>query len=153
MKRIAILLFILIFLLCSCSTTAEKSTTNTSNSKSEDLSYENINELADFKCYISHNDNIVTIEGYSAKELYNLIGNAKGEEIQTSTYPDGDYVYLVFYNSTEEYPSKNANEFYGAYTIYDNGILNYSRSPYHSAAFNYKLNSNIFNSIINIMTS
>ncbi len=152
MKRLILLLCSFVFLMSSCSKTTDNSATDPSYHNPVDLSYDNINNLTDFKCYISHNDNIATIDGSSAKELYKLIWDAKGEEIYTTSNADGDYVYMVFYNSLEEYPSENINEFFGTYTVSDDGILTFSVSPYQSLAFDYKLNSNIFNSILDIIS-
>lgn len=134
---------------------------NTNNTTTEysdfdpvDLSYENIAELTDFKCYISSQENTLTVNGTCAKELYNLVYNEMSKRDHIPVSSDGKYVYLVFYNSEEEFPSNSikANSFRGTYTIYDDGLLVFSGSPYHSAAFSYKVDSYLYDSVIGIIS-
>ena len=113
-----------------------------------DLSYEHILELNHFKCYASYLDQETTIEGEEAKELYKIV-SASNEGIEHSpSSSQNDYIYLVFYNSTYNYPSADeTTEFYGCYFIYSDGLLQFSGSPYHSAIFSYELKNSIFNDV------
>lgn len=113
----------------------------------------NLNQLTDFKCYAAYQDATITIDGIPAKDLYNLISGAAKEQEHNPASSNKNYIYLVFYNSEAEFPLEeiNTNSFWGAYTIYDDGSLVFSKSPYHSAASDYQLDSNIYYSVIDII--
>ena len=113
-----------------------------------DLSYEHILELNHFKCYASYLDQETTIEGEEAKELYKTVSESKTGIEHSPTSSQSNYIYLVFYNSTYNYPSADeTTEFYGCYFIYSDGLLQFSGSPYHSAIFSYELKNSIFNDV------
>lgn len=154
MKRIICLLFVFVFLLHGCvsnnSEPADNSATNTSNYDPVDLSYVNVEQLSDFKCYVSYDNEAVTVDGVRAKELYKLTYSALHGQGNTSAFPDSKYVYLVFYTSPDEFPSENIDTFYGSYTIHEDGLLVFSGSPYHSAAFTYETEPGLFYSVIDI---
>ena len=114
-----------------------------------DLSYEHILELNHFKCYASYLDQETTIEGEEAKELYKIVSESNEGIEHSPSSSQNDYIYLVFYNSTSDYPSTDERtEFYGSYYIYSDGLLQFSGSPYHSAVFSYKLKNNIFDDVL-----
>jgi len=137
------LAFLLITLFCGCKD-------NPSDGyDAADMSYEHISELNNFKCYAEYLDKNTTIEGETAKELYKAVTEA-GEGLEHSAATSqGDYIYLVFYNSTDVYPSSDkVTEFYGCYHIYSDGLLRFAGSPYHSAIFSYQLEKSIFDSVL-----
>ena len=114
-----------------------------------DLSYEHILELNHFKCYASYLDQETTIEGEEAKELYKIVSESNEGIEHSPSSSQNDYIYLVFYNSTSDYPSTDERtEFYGSYYIYSDGLLQFSGSPCHSAVFSYKLKNNIFDDVL-----
>ena len=114
-----------------------------------DLSYEHILELNHFKCYASYLDQETTIEGEEAKELYKIVSESNEGIEHSPSSSQNDYIYLVFYNSTSDYPSTDKiTEFYGTYWVFSDGLLQFSGSPYHSAIFSYKLNNNIFDDVL-----
>ncbi|MBE6663914.1 MAG: hypothetical protein E7602_05370 [Ruminococcaceae bacterium] len=114
-----------------------------------DLSYEHILELNDFKCYAVYLEQKTTIEGEEAKELYKIASGSKAGIEHSPASSQNNYIYLVFYNSTSDYPSANERtEFYGSYFVYSDGLLQFSGSPYHSAIFSYKLKNNIFDDVL-----
>ena len=114
-----------------------------------DLSYEHILELIDFKCYASYHDQKTTIDGEEAKELYKIVSESNAGIEHSPSSSQSDYIYLVFYNSTSDYPSTDERtEFYGSYYIYSDGLLQISGSPYHSAIFSYKSKNNIFDEVL-----
>ena len=166
MKRLFCFLLIALTLitLTACDTNDSNSDTdeleNTNNTTTEysnfepvDLSYENVAKLTDFKCYVSSQEKTITVDGTCAKDLYNLVYNEMSKRDHTPTSSNGNYVYLVFYNSEEEFPTENIKvaSFRGTYTIYDDGLLVFSGSPYHSAAFNYKIDSDLYDSVIDMI--
>ena len=110
-----------------------------------DFSYEHILELNHFKCYASYLDQETTIEGEEAKELYKIVSESNEGIEHSPSSSQNDYIYLVFYNSTSDYPSTDERtEFSGSYYIYSDGLLQFSGSPYCSAVYSYKLKNNIF---------
>ena len=114
-----------------------------------DLSYEHILELNHFKCYASYLDQETTIEGEEAKELYKIVSESNEGIEHSPSSSQNDYIYLVFYNSTSDYPTTDERtEFYGSYYVYSDGLLQFSGSPYHSAVFSYKLKNNIFDDVL-----
>ena len=121
---------------------------NTNNTTTEYYNFE-----PDFKCYVSSQEKTITVDGTCAKDLYNLVYNEMSKRDHTPTSSNGNYVYLVFYNSEEEFPTENIKvaSFWGTYTIYDDGLLVFSGSPYHSAAFNYKIDSDLYDSVIDMI--
>jgi len=145
MKKISIL-FVSILLLnlfsgCQFNKSTEYDTVN--------LSYEHILELNHFKCYASYLDQETTIEGEEAKELYKIVSESNEGIEHSPSSSQNDYIYLVFYNSTSDYPSTDERtEFYGSYHIYSDGLLRFTGSPYHSAIFSYQLEKSIFNSVL-----
>lgn len=168
MKRLfCLLLFTMLFIsLTACgahngnletnrSEATDNTTADSSNFESVDLSYENVAKLTDFKCYVSYQEKDLTIDGTRAKDLYNIVHNEMNKREHTPTFSYGNNVHLVFYNSKEEYPSKNINaiSFWGTYTIYEDGLLVFSGSPFHSAAFAYKIESSLYNSVIDIISN
>lgn len=163
MKRLfCLLISIMIFIpLTACRThnsnldTIESETTDntiadSSNFEPIDLSYENVAKLTDFKCYVSFREKSFTINGSRAKDLYNIVHENTNEALDTPSFSDKNYVYLVFYNNKEDYPSENisANNYYGIYAIYEDGVLEFSGSPYHSAIFEYKTEPNLYNLVV-----
>ena len=155
-KRLFYLLLtgIILFSLTACGPNKGQADTITNSSIFDpvDLSYENIAQLTDFKCYAAYQDTTTTVDGVRAKDLYHLLcGAIQGQE-HTPTFSDGNSVYLVFYSSEAEYPLDKTNtRFLGTYTIYDDGLLVFSGSPFHSAAFDYKLESDIYHSVMDII--
>ena len=114
-----------------------------------DLSYEHILELNDFKCYASYLDQTTTIEGEEAKELYKTVFESTEGLEHSPASSQNDYIYLVFYNSTSDYPSTDERtEFFGSCWVYSDGLLQFSESPYHSAIFSYNLKNNIFDDVL-----
>ncbi len=167
MKRLfCLLLSIIIFIsLTACGThdrnletNKSEATDNTavdsSNFGPVDLSYDNVAKLTDFKCYISYQEKTLTVDGTRAKDLYKLMCIEMNKQEHTPIFSDGNYVYLVFYNSKEEYPAENINvtSYLGTYAIYEDGLLVFSMSPYHSASFAYKLESSLYNSVIDVIS-
>ena len=113
------------------------------------MSCDHICELNDFKCYVSYLDKNTTIEGEKAKELYKAVTESSAGLEHSPAFSQSDYIYLVFYNSTDVYPSSDkVTEFYGCYHIYSDGLLQFAGSPYHSAIFSYQLEKSIFNSVL-----
>ena len=114
-----------------------------------DLSYEHILELNDFKCYASYLDEKTTIEGEKAKELYKAVAGSQEGLQHSPTPPRSDGIEVVFYNSTATYPSSDdVTEFYGCYSIYSDGLLQFTGSPYHSSLFSYQLENSLFDSVL-----
>ncbi len=114
-----------------------------------DMSYEHISELNDFKCYASYLDKNTTIEGETAKELYKEVTESTVGLEHSLASSQSDYIYLVFYNSTDVYPSSDKiTEFYGCYFIYSDRLLQFAGSPYHSATFSYQPEKSIFTSVL-----
>ena len=107
MKKISCLFLVLLIILCGCS--ANGSDYN----DAVDLSYERICELNDFKCYVSYLEQKITIEGEEAKELYKIVSESNEGIEHSPSSSQNDYIYLVFYNSTYNYPSADeTTEFY-----------------------------------------
>ena len=143
MKKISCWFLVLLTILCGCSVNS------TDDYNAIDWSYEHICELSDFKCYASYLDQKITIEGEAAKELYKTVSESMAKTEPSSTSSQSDYIYLVFYNSTSDYPSADeVTEFYGSYFVYHDELLRFSGSPYHSAIFSYKLENSIFNDVL-----
>ena len=142
MKKISCLFLVLLTLLCGCGVN------NSNGYDAVDLSYEHICELSNFKCYASYLDQEITIEGEQAKELYKTVSESNTGIEHSPTSSQSNYIYLVFYNSTYNYPSADeTTEFYGCYFIYSDGLLQFSGSPYHSAIFSLELKNSIFNDV------
>jgi hypothetical protein len=142
MKKISCLFLVLLTFLCGCGVN------NSNGYDAVDLSYEHICELSNFKCYASYLDQEITIEGEQAKELYKTVSESNTGIEHSPTSSQSNYIYLVFYNSTYNYPSADeTTEFYGCYFIYSDGLLQFSGSPYHSAIFSYELKNSIFNDV------
>ena len=145
MKKISCLFVALVLLTLFCGCNVSKS----NDYVAVDLSYEHILELNHFKCYASYLDQETTIEGEEAKELYKIVSESNEGIEHSPSSSQNDYIYLVFYNSTSDYPSADERtEFYGSYYIYSDGLLQFSGSPYHSAVFSYKLKNNIFDDVL-----
>ena len=142
MKKISCLFLVLLTFLCGCGVN------NSNGYDAVDLSYEHICELSNFKCYASYLDQEITIEGEQAKELYKTVSESNIGIEHSPTSSQSNYIYLVFYSSTYNYPSADeTTEFYGCYFIYSDGLLQFSGSPYHSAIFSYELKNSIFNDV------
>ena len=145
MKKISCLFVALLLQTLFCGCNVSKS----NDYDAIDLSYEHILELNHFKCYASYLDQETTIEGEEAKELYKTVFESNEGIEHSPSSSQNDYIYLVFYNSTSDYPSTDERtEFYGSYHIYSDGLLQFSGSPYHSAVFSYKLKNNIFDDVL-----
>ena len=145
MKKISCLFVALVLLTLFCGCNVSKS----NDYDAVDLSYEHILELNDFKCYASYLDQETTIEGEEAKELYKTVFESNAGIEHSPASSQSDYIYLVFYNSSSNFPSADeVTEFYGSYHVYSDGLLQFSGSPYHSAVFSYKLKNNIFDDVL-----
>lgn len=152
MKRFICLLFSITILFCGCDSSSTSNTTP-SDFNPIDLSYEHVVQLTDFKCLFSYQDTNTTIEGDQAKELYKLVSKAMREPEHTPTSPDSDYVHMVFYNGVEASLPSNITQYYGTYTIYEDGWLAFALSPYHSASFDYKLETDLFDTVIEMISN
>ena len=145
MKKISCLVVALLLLTLFCGCNVSKS----NDYDAVDMSYKHICELNDFKCYVSYLDKNTTIEGEKAKELYKAITESSAGLEPSPAFSQSDSIYLVFYNSTYDYPSADKiTEFYGCYFVYSDGLLRFTGSPYHSAIFSYQLEKSIFNSVL-----
>ena len=143
MKKISCLFLVLLLILCGCNVN------DSDDIGAVDLSYEHISKLNNFKCYASYLDQEITVEGEAAKELYKTVFESKTNVEHSPESPQSDYIYLVFYNSTSDYPSADKiTEFYGCYFVYSDGLLRFTGSPYQSAIFSYQLEKSIFNSVL-----
>ena len=162
MKRLmcAIVMMLLLFCGCEAGVDTDVAPTNSDRPASHsfkpvDLSLENVLQLTDFKCYVSHNNETFTIEGEGAKSLYKIIISSEKEQI-SHTLSKSDSVYLLFYNSSEYYSAGNDNfdvtDFYGAYSVFDNGVMNFSGSPFMSAIYSYKTDATLFQTVIKCIT-
>ncbi len=143
MKKISCLFLVLLLILCGCNVN------DSDDIGAVDLSYEHISKLNNFKCYASYLDQEITVEGEAAKELYKTVFESKTNVEHSPESSQSDYIYLVFYNSTSDYPSTdNAADFYGCYHVYSDGLLRFTGLPYQSAIFSYQLEKSIFNSVL-----
>ena len=118
MKKISCLFFVLLIILCGCSD-------NVFNDNDiVDLSYVHIRELNDFKCYAVYLDQKTTIDGEEAKELYKTVSESNAGIEHSPASSQNDCIYLVFYNSTSDYPSTDERmDFYGSYYVYYSAFL------------------------------
>ena len=145
MKKVRCLFLVLLLLTLFCGCKDSKA----NEYDAVDMSYEHISELNDFKCYASYLDKNTTIEGETAKELYKVVTESSEGLEHSPASSQSDYIYLVFYNSTDVYPSSDeVTEFYGCYFIYSDGLLRFAGSPYHSAIFSYQPEKSIFISVL-----
>ena len=146
MRKIKYLFAILLSLTLFCGCNSG----DTSNPAPIDVSYEHVRELQDFKCYITYLDKSTTVGGEKAKELYKKIIEAKNGIEHSPANSESNYAYIVFYNDEGTYPTSYNQEieFYGCYSVYADGLLSFSASPYNSAVLSYQLKDSILDSVI-----
>lgn len=133
MKRIICLLAAIAILLCGCG--------------GELPSFvKDVDDLADFRCYLIHGGDSVILQDDDAKEAYHLITDALRDMEDTATAPDGAQISMFFYvgDSNPYTDIVPLDKQYGSYSVAENGVGLYVASASASAGFNYQVDPSIF---------
>ena len=112
-------------------------------------SFEEIEPLEDFKCYVTGGNTAKTVLHDEAKDLYRMIIDSDLLDEEEETDKVSDHSTLLFYNSEETYPEATVPEedFYGVYRIYESGLVRYTASPDSTFLFRYMTPADLYSEI------
>ncbi len=110
-----------------------------------------VDDLTDFHCFLSNNEETTVLHDDDAKAVYRLITEALRDMDEATDSPSGDQVGMIFYVGDSENPildSVGHEQQYGSYSVAENGVGMYLADIAFSAGIHYEVKPSVYTAIL-----